>query len=307
MLSHFKCMWTSLAVLCRWNILEICYTLHFLKKSLETRLGLAVCEWWESVYSGSKGSRYLRHKLFAGLNLIGPNATIKVTMSQVLQATGAAQWSTRIDRKEMNVCNLMVVTCFWKEKPTCHPSVVSLLGLQLKVCVWVTVRWHDTAKELRRRLCLIFPQIKIIPRYSKSCYLLVLADHFFCKFHLQEKQNTLKNKIRNFEWSFCTLLFSLCFYHLFTESEQNLTSPQAGWVVVSLGGVTGHYCIYITRWSVIKGSTEFLSAHPEHQNSALEINLYPKHMLKTENLEKNILMIFGSLIKNSQYCTWLFT
>lgn len=44
----------------------------------------------------------------------------------------------------------------------------------------------------------------------------------------KKKKKTLKNKIRNFERSFCILLFSLCFYHLFTVNKQNLTCPQPG-------------------------------------------------------------------------------
>lgn len=51
------------------------------------------------------GSMYLRHKPVATLNLFGPNTAIKEIMTPVLQATGAAQWSTRLDMKGMNVCN----------------------------------------------------------------------------------------------------------------------------------------------------------------------------------------------------------
>lgn len=40
------------------------------------------------------GTGYLRHKQVAGLNLFEPNSTMKVNMSQMLQATGAAQWYT---------------------------------------------------------------------------------------------------------------------------------------------------------------------------------------------------------------------
>lgn len=44
-------------------------------------------------------------------------------MSLVLQATGAAQASTRMDMKEMNVCNQMVVACV-AEKRSQHVATM---------------------------------------------------------------------------------------------------------------------------------------------------------------------------------------
>ena len=75
-------------------------------------------------------------------------------------------------RMDMNACNRMVANgVAKKDKATCSskpccPDIVSLLGLLLNACVWVTVRWHDTAKQFRQRLCFIFTHIKIISSYS---------------------------------------------------------------------------------------------------------------------------------------------
>ena len=63
--------------------------------------------------------RYVRHKLIAALNLFGQNITIKVNLSPVLKATGAAQWTTRIDLRDMNVWLQPVFVKREGKKPAC--------------------------------------------------------------------------------------------------------------------------------------------------------------------------------------------
>lgn len=108
------------------------------------------------------------------------------------------------------------LTCSFKP---CCLDVVSLLGLLLKICVWVTVRLHDTAKKL-----------SVIHRYQDysqifKVMLSLATGRSFCKHILLSD---------NFKTSLCILLLwvFIIYHNMFTASTLNQVSPLSAWLSI---------------------------------------------------------------------------